>query len=35
MPEIGRWTTHALDTLVVDEAFKVTQLGLDFESQAA
>ena len=26
---------HAIDTLVIDEAFTVRQLGLDFESQAA
>lgn len=35
LPEIGRWTSHVIDTLVVDESFRVTQLGLAFEEQAA
>lgn len=35
MPEIGRCTAHALDTLVVDEAFTVSQLDLDFNDIAA
>ena len=35
LPELGRETTHAINTLVIDEAFTVRQLGLDFESQAA
>jgi hypothetical protein len=33
--DLGRPTEHAVDTLVVDEAFKVTQLGLEFEQAAA
>jgi hypothetical protein len=32
--EMGRHTFHAVDTLIVDEAFKVEQLGL-FEEIAA
>jgi hypothetical protein len=35
MPEIGRWTSHAIETLVIDEAFTVRQLGLDFGEIAA
>jgi len=35
MPEIGRWTTHAVDSLVIDEAFCVKQLDIDFGEQAA
>jgi len=35
MPEIGRWTSHSVDSLIVDEAFHVEQLGLCFEEQAA
>jgi hypothetical protein len=35
MPEIGRWTSHSVDTLIVDEAFRVEQLDLFFEEQAA
>ena len=34
MPEIGRWTAHDLDTLIVDEAFTVRQLGFAFEVAA-
>ena len=34
LPEVGR-TTHRLETLVIDESFKVTQLGLDFTEVAA
>ena len=34
VPEIGRWLKHHVDTLVIDEAFCVTQLGL-FEEIAA
>ena len=35
MQEMGRPTEHEISTLVVDEAFRVTQLGLDFEEIAA
>ena len=35
MPEIGRLTAHDPDTLIVDEAFRVRQLGFEFESAAA
>jgi hypothetical protein len=35
MPEIGRLTAHVPDTLVLDEAFTVKQLGLDFDEIAA
>ena len=35
LPELARETTHSIDSLVVDEAFKVEQLGLAFEEQAA
>ena len=34
LPELGRWTIHALDTLVIDEAFTIRQLDL-FEELAA
>lgn len=33
--DLGISTEHALDTLVIDESFKVEQLGLAFESVAA
>jgi len=33
--DLGRNTAHAVDTLVLDEAFKVEQLGLAFEQEAA
>ncbi len=33
--DLGRNTSHPLDSLVVDEAFTIRQLGLDFESEAA
>lgn len=35
MPEIGRWTAHDPDSLVVDEAFCVRQLDLSFDEIAA
>ena len=36
MPEIGRLTSHSVDSLVVDEAFTVKQLDLfQFEEVAA
>lgn len=35
MPEINRLTAHDLDSLIVDEAFTVRQLGFDYESLAA
>jgi hypothetical protein len=35
MPEIGRWTAHDPESLIVDEAFTVKQLGLAFEEVAA
>jgi len=34
MPEIGRWTAHDPDSLIIDEAFTVHQLDL-FEEVAA
>ena len=34
LPELGRWTAHDPESLVVDEAFTVEQLGL-FEEIAA
>jgi len=34
LPELGRWTTHSLDTLIVDESFSVRQLDL-FDEIAA
>ena len=33
--DIGIVTEHAVDTLILDESFKVTQLGLDFNQIAA
>ena len=33
--DLGITTEHALDTLVVDEGFTLSQLGLDFDSIAA
>jgi len=33
--DLGRNTTHSLESLVLDEAFTVRQLGFDFEEQAA
>ena len=33
--DLGITTEHAPDTLVIDESFKVTQLGLDFGEIAA
>lgn len=33
--DLGRNTTHSIDSLIVDEAFTVQQLGLDFSEQAA
>lgn len=36
MPEIGRWTAHDVDSLVLDEAFTVLQLDLfDLDGIAA
>ena len=35
MQEIGRWTSHDPESLVVDEAFTVTQLDLSFDDVAA
>ena len=35
LPELGRWTTHTVDSLIIDEAFTVTQLDLAFNEQAA
>jgi hypothetical protein len=35
LPELGRWMRHHVDTLVVDESFVCSQLGLEFDSQAA
>lgn len=35
MPELGRHTRHALDSLVLDESFIVSQLDIAFEEQAA
>jgi hypothetical protein len=35
MPEIGRPTRHALDSLVIDTAFRVRQLGFEFGEEAA
>ena len=36
MPEIGRWTAHDVDSLVLDEAFTVRQLDLfDMDGIAA
>lgn len=35
MPELGRWTHHALDSLTVAESYRAHQLGLEFEEQAA
>ena len=36
LPELGRWTSHSVDTLVVDEAFTVRQLDLfEFDEIAA
>jgi hypothetical protein len=35
MQEIGRWTAHDTESLVVDEAFTVTQLDLSFDEVAA
>lgn len=35
MPEINRLTAHDLDSLIVNEAFTVRQLGFDYESLAA
>lgn len=35
IPELGRWTSHSLDSLVLDESFSVSQLGFDFERLAA
>jgi hypothetical protein len=35
MQEIGRWTAHDPESLVVDEAFTVTQLDLSFDEVAA
>jgi hypothetical protein len=34
LPELGRWTSHSLDTLIVDESFSVRQLDL-FDEIAA
>ena len=33
--EMGRDTFHAVDSLVVDESFRVSQLGFDFGEIAA
>ena len=33
--DLGITTEHAIDTLVVDEEFTASQLGIDFESVAA
>ncbi len=33
--EMGKNTFHSLDTLIVDESFRVSQLGFDFEEMAA
>jgi hypothetical protein len=33
--DLGRNTVHAVGSLVLDEAFKTEQLGLDFEREAA
>ena len=35
MQEIGRWTAHDPEDLVIDEAFTVTQLDLSFDDVAA
>jgi hypothetical protein len=36
MPEVGRWTAHSLDSLIVDETFTVRQLDLfQFAERAA
>ena len=35
MPELGRFTKHRIDTLEIDSAFVVKQLGLDFGELAA
>lgn len=35
MPELARETTHSVDSLVLDEAFKISQLGFDFGEIAA
>lgn len=35
MPEIGRPTKHSPDSLVIDTAFVVSQLGFDFGEMAA
>lgn len=35
LPELGRNTSHAPETLIVDEAFTIRQLGFDYESMAA
>jgi len=33
--DIGRWTEHDPENLVIDEAFVVSQKVFDFEAQAA
>jgi hypothetical protein len=33
--DLGRNTVHSVDSLVLDEAFVVRQLGLDFNEEAA
>jgi hypothetical protein len=35
MPEIGRWTAHDLNSLILDEAFRVAQLDFYFQEVAA
>ena len=35
LPELGRWTTHSVDSLVVDESFTVSQLGLFSNEEVA
>lgn len=35
LPELGRETSHTVDTLIIDEAFVVRQLDLTFEERAA
>lgn len=33
IPEIGRWTKHSIDTLIVAKAFSVRQAEFEFEAE--